>query len=145
MCYHILLITKVFSSLLWLSSLVTTWRFWDICHKAECFHLCNVTVYCFLSALVLLPWWWWWWWWWCKSDLNMLVTNNMITYVLYVCICWFFCISLNINYVPYIRINSKSKVCSNNWLQSRGIGFDTGQCHRPYLKHIFILTTFQSV
>jgi len=25
MCYHILLNTKVFSSLLWLSSLVTTW------------------------------------------------------------------------------------------------------------------------
>jgi hypothetical protein len=34
-----------------------------------------------------------------KSNRNMLVINNVIKHILYMCICWFYYISLNIKFI----------------------------------------------
>jgi hypothetical protein len=43
----------------------------------------------------MLPWLWWQKWW------DMLVIHNVVKHILYICICWFYNISLNI-YIKYV-------------------------------------------
>jgi len=72
---------------------VTIPTVWDICRNVEWFHWHSLTVCCILSSLVKLPWWWWWS---QKRSKHFGNKSNVMKHILYMSICWFRYISLNI-------------------------------------------------